>query len=69
MKLSFRIKFDSVFDVSDFAHRCKPCRQFEPVFEKLAEQNLMRADIVFAKIDAIANEFETIDIPHFPHLM
>jgi len=52
--------------IIDFwAEWCGPCRQFAPIFEKVAENN---PDIVFAKVNteeqsAIASQFGIYSIP------
>jgi len=52
--------------IIDFwAEWCGPCRQFAPIFEKIAEEN---PDITFAKVNteeqqAIANEYNVHSIP------
>lgn len=40
-----------------------------PVFEKLAEEFKDSSEVLIAKVDAVANEFEDFPVNRFPMLM
>lgn len=52
-----------------YAPWCKHCKDFLPIWEKLAERLVTVKDLVFVKIDATSNELENIEIKSYPTIL
>ena len=57
---------DNYVLVEVYAPWCGHCQQLEPIYKELGEKTASLDNLVIAKIDATANEHETINIEGFP---
>lgn len=52
--------------VEFYAPWCGHCKALEPTYEKLGKHFADRDDVIIAKTDATANEFDGVDVQGFP---
>ena len=75
-KLTNTVSFDDIGGDRDayyflvliefYAPWCGHCKALEPTYEKLGEHFKDQDDVIIAKTDATANEFEDVDVQGFP---
>ena len=76
LKLTNTVSFDDIGCDRDayyflvliefYAPWCGHCKALEPTYEKLGEHFKDQDDVIIAKTDATANEFEDVDVQGFP---
>jgi hypothetical protein len=48
---------------------CGPCNEFYKEFLKVSESNRKEADVIFATVDGLSNEFDEFEVPGYPSVL